>query len=98
MKKKSRPNLLNDKTSLTLQNASGSFFVGYNQQGINKKFGSAIRKKRIELGYSQEKLAEVAGLNRSFLSELERGITTISIERADKLCHVLGTTLADMLS
>ena len=89
---------MSGKTSLTVKNTSGSFFVGYNQQDINKKFGSAIRKKRIELGYSQESLAEIAGLNRSFLSELERGITTISIERAEKLCRVLGTSLAEILS
>lgn len=36
-------------------------------------FGAAIRKKRFELGISQEDLANAAGVERSHMGKIERG-------------------------
>lgn len=81
------------------QNQRGaSSFVGNKQQGITKKFGNAVRKKRLSLGYTQQEISKLAGMNRSFLSEVERGMTTISLERAEKLSQALGSNLIDLLS
>ena len=45
----------------------------------SKSFGSAIRKRRKELGYTQRDLSEFSGLSISFLSDLERGKKTIEL-------------------
>lgn len=75
----------------------GAFFVGNNQQAITVHFGYAIRKRRQQLEMTQTKLAELANLNRSYLSELERGLTSISLERAERLAQALKCSLLDLL-
>lgn len=36
-------------------------------------FGRAVRTRRLELGWSQERLAHAAGLEQSYISGLESG-------------------------
>ena len=43
------------------------------------KFGDAIRKRRIEIGKSQELLSQETGLHRTYISEVERGKRNISL-------------------
>lgn len=71
-------------------------FVGNKQQATTSHFGSAIRAKRKQLGITQTELAERAGLNRSYLSELERGKTSISLERAEKIAKALSCELTGL--
>jgi transcriptional regulator with XRE-family HTH domain len=52
--------------------------------------GPAIRHYREEAGLTQEQLAEMAGLNRSYLSELERGRETEQMRRILRLLKLLG--------
>lgn len=40
---------------------------------IRKRLGQRIRKQREKKGYSQDVLAELSGLNRSYIGALERG-------------------------
>ena len=61
---------------------------------IATKFGHVIRKNREMRGLSQESLAELSHLNRSFIGEIERGIVTPSIESMDKLANALGEKLS----
>ena len=56
---------------------------------IEKKFGQVVREARSKQGWSQERLAEVADLNRSFLGEIERGLATPSLSTLDKLAAAL---------
>jgi transcriptional regulator with XRE-family HTH domain len=39
---------------------------------IDKYVSEIFRKKRLELGLSQQKLADMAGYSRSFINEIER--------------------------
>ena len=78
--------------------ASGFLLVGNNQQALISKFGFAVKAKREEIGMTQTELAKSAHLNRSYLSELENGLTSISLERAERLARSLNCTLRDMLS
>ena len=49
-----------------------------------------IRKAREELGYTREKFAEKLDVSVSYLAELERGRTGISVKMLVKVCNVLG--------
>jgi DNA-binding XRE family transcriptional regulator len=52
--------------------------------------GRAIRHYRQEAGLTQAELAEMAGLNRSYLSELEQGGETEQLRRVFRLLKLLG--------
>jgi DNA-binding XRE family transcriptional regulator len=84
------------RRSPTRRKASG-FIVGNNQRSATSQFGRAVRARREQLGITQTELAKLAGLNRSYLSELERGLVSISLERAEKLAKALNCTLRDLL-
>ena len=46
---------------------------------LQKSFGTVLRKLRVEKGLSQEDLAFEAGLDRTFISMLERGVRQPSL-------------------
>jgi HTH-type transcriptional regulator/antitoxin HipB len=52
--------------------------------------GPAIRKYREEAGMTQAELADMAGLNRTYLSELEQGKETEQLRRILRILKVLG--------
>jgi transcriptional regulator with XRE-family HTH domain len=78
--------------------ASGFLHVGNMRHTITVKFGSALRKRRISLGLTQEDLAKITGLNRSYISDVELGKVGISLERADKLANAVNCILRDLIS
>ena len=56
-------------------------------------FGQIIRKRRRELGYTQEFVAEFTGVSVTYISQLERGKITAEIEKAIMQANVLGLDL-----
>jgi transcriptional regulator with XRE-family HTH domain len=59
--------------------------------------GEAIRNRRKALQYSQEKLAEKADLTPAYLSDVERGVETISVDRLVRITKALNVPLADLV-
>lgn len=59
--------------------------------------GKFIRQKRMSLGLSQEELADRAGLHRTYISDVERGIRNLTIGAAWFIAHGLGLELKDMI-
>lgn len=57
-----------------------------------RKSGTLVRKRRLERGVSQERLAESCGLHRNYVGAIERAERTPSIVTADKPVRTLGTT------
>lgn len=55
--------------------------------------GAAIRHYRQEAGLTQEELAQRAGLNRTYLSELEGGKDTEQIRRVLRVLRQLGVRM-----
>ena len=49
-----------------------------------------IRKAREDMGYTREQFAEKLDVSVSYLAELERGRTGISVKLLVKVCNVLG--------
>ena len=59
-------------------------------------FARNLRSARQTRGISQERLAELAGLHRTYVSSVERGQRNISIDNIERLAKALATT-ADTL-
>jgi transcriptional regulator with XRE-family HTH domain len=52
-----------------------------------RSFGVAVRQLRDARGWSQEALADHAGLNRSYVGEIERGEVVVSLSTTVKLAR-----------
>ena len=52
--------------------------------------GVAVHQFRLQAGLSQAKLAEMSGIHRSYLSELERGKATEQLQRLIEILGILG--------
>ena len=64
---------------------------------LAQQFGNVIRRCREAAGLSQEDLAERAGLHRTYISMLERGLRMPSILVVKQLARALATTMASIL-
>jgi transcriptional regulator with XRE-family HTH domain len=60
--------------------------------------GRAIRARRLERGYSQERLAEEAGIHPRYLSDVERGRRNIGMVNVDRLAAALSVDLATLMA
>ena len=56
-----------------------------------------LRKKREQLGMSQEALADIANLHRTYVGSVERGERNISIDNIERLAIALGVSAASLL-
>jgi transcriptional regulator with XRE-family HTH domain len=59
--------------------------------------GRAIREFRTEKRLSQERLADKAGLHRTYLGGVERGERNVSLYNIDRISDALGLDPADLL-
>jgi transcriptional regulator with XRE-family HTH domain len=64
-----------------------------------KALGEAIRTRRGEIdGLSQEGLADLAGMHRTYVSEIERGLRNPSFRNLFKLATALEVPLSDLVA
>ncbi|MDC4627800.1 helix-turn-helix domain-containing protein [Acinetobacter baumannii] len=66
-------------------------------QDLSIKVGQLIRKKRKEKEISQEKLALLCNIDRSYLGRIERGEVNITILKLYEISNVLETDAKDLL-
>lgn len=59
-------------------------------QELRVLFATNLRTLRQARGVSQERLAEMAGLHRTYISSVERGARNISIDNIARLAKALG--------
>ena len=64
---------------------------------LGMRLGGVIRSKRRELGLSLEGAASLAGINRSYLGEIERGEVEASAAKLDAVAHALGMRLSELI-
>jgi transcriptional regulator with XRE-family HTH domain len=60
-------------------------------------FGQVLRELRLARSLSQEALALEAGLQRNYVSLLERGLNSATIKTLFKLAPVLGVTVSSLI-
>lgn len=60
-------------------------------------FGKHVRKLRLERGFSQEELAELADLHRNYVGSVERGERNIALLNIVALAHALRVRPAKLL-
>ncbi|MFL9837621.1 MULTISPECIES: helix-turn-helix domain-containing protein [Flavobacterium] len=63
---------------------------------IKKKFGLKIKELRKERGLSQEKLAHLAEIDRTYLPSIEKGERNVSIEIVERLANALNVKIKDL--
>ncbi|MBS1681677.1 MAG: helix-turn-helix transcriptional regulator [Bacteroidetes bacterium] len=56
---------------------------------LKTAFGDALRSLRSKKGFTQQQLADYTGMDRAYISELERGLLLPSIETIFKLAKEL---------
>ena len=57
--------------------------------------GRRVKELRNKLGISQEELADLVGLDRTYITSVERGRRNISIVNIEKLAKALNVTLSE---
>lgn len=60
-------------------------------------FAQNLRRLRQSLAISQEELADMSNLHRTYISSVERGIKNISIDNMEKLSIALNVKLVELL-
>lgn len=64
---------------------------------VQVRFGRKLRDTRLKQGISQERLAELADLHRTYVSGIERGERNVSLVNIERLSRALGISMADLM-
>ena len=64
---------------------------------INEVFGKKVLERRLSLKISQETLANMADIDRTYLPDIEKGKRNVSLKIADKIAKALNVSLKDLL-
>jgi transcriptional regulator with XRE-family HTH domain len=64
---------------------------------VRAAFGLAVRQQRTLVGISQERLAELAGVERAYVSALERGKRNPTLVTQQRIAAALGVTLQQLI-
>jgi transcriptional regulator with XRE-family HTH domain len=66
-------------------------------ESLGAAVGVAIRNRRTAMGLSQEKLGEVAGLDRTYISGVERGVRNPTISSLGRIAAALQCDLSSIV-
>jgi ribosome-binding protein aMBF1 (putative translation factor) len=65
---------------------------------VAKMLGKRIRQLRAHKGWSQEYLAEEAGMHRTYLWGIEQGVRNPSIRHLTQIADALGVSVASLFA
>lgn len=65
---------------------------------LNKVFASNLRKKRKENNLSQEQLADLCGLHRTYIGSVERGERNITLATLERIAKTLSIDVCELLT
>jgi transcriptional regulator with XRE-family HTH domain len=64
---------------------------------IKARFGEQVRRLRYAKGVSQERLAQLAGLDRSYMGGVERGARNVSLVNVEKIAKAIGVPISELM-
>jgi transcriptional regulator with XRE-family HTH domain len=59
--------------------------------------GARVRQAREKRGWSQETLAAEAGVDRSYMSGVERGVRNVTVLKLEAIARAIGVSARDLL-
>lgn len=62
-----------------------------------QRFAANLKEQRLAKGLSQEDLADLCGLHRTYVGSVERGERNISIDNMERLAHSLEVPLEKLI-
>jgi transcriptional regulator with XRE-family HTH domain len=60
--------------------------------------GTVLREVREQAGVTQQALAAKAGMDRAYISEIERGKASPSVDRLFRICQALGVRASTVVA
>lgn len=66
-------------------------------ESARMRFARNLKARRLDLGLSQEVLAEEAGVHRTYVGSIERGERNVSIDSMERLAKSVGVDIVDLL-
>jgi transcriptional regulator with XRE-family HTH domain len=64
---------------------------------ITDRFGARVRQLRLAMGLSQEAFADRCGLDRTYVSGIERGKRNISLRNVEAIARAIGVSVARLM-
>jgi transcriptional regulator with XRE-family HTH domain len=64
---------------------------------IRLRFGQRLRALRVRKGWTQVELADYLGLDRGYISNIERGQRNITLETVQIIARGFGFTISQLL-
>jgi len=65
---------------------------------LRRRLAQHVRRLRLGKHLSQERLSEVCGFHRTYISQVERAVTNITLDNLQKLAEALGEEPAALLA
>jgi transcriptional regulator with XRE-family HTH domain len=69
-----------------------------NKQSARLRFATHLRATRLAQNLSQEELADICGLHRTYVGSVERGERNISIDNMERIAAALNVNLTELLN
>ncbi|PGT83238.1 helix-turn-helix domain-containing protein [Bacillus sp. AFS040349] len=66
-------------------------------EDVKKKFGRQVREYRMIRNLSQQELAELTSLHRTYISDIERGLRNITLETIVTIAKALNVDTSELL-
>ncbi|MBN2286831.1 MAG: helix-turn-helix transcriptional regulator [Tissierellales bacterium] len=62
------------------------------------KFGKRVKEERLRRGLSQEDLADLAGVHRTYIGMIERAEKNITLENIERITNALQIKISDIFT
>jgi transcriptional regulator with XRE-family HTH domain len=67
------------------------------ENDLLKRFGARVREMRKERSLSQEALAAICGLDRTYVGGVERGERNVALKNIEAIARGLGVSLSELM-
>lgn len=70
----------------------------YKDTKFLRALGAIVKQYRERMGASQEQLAELAGLHRTYVSDIERGMRNLTVSSANRIANGLNVPVSFLIA